>query len=162
MFTPEEERYIELVSSEATTSLAAIKEIWPNLKQPKSKHSSLSKSERIQDEITRRREINKYRVSYTQEDVIKSLWQEARDYDSKNQSARVQALVHLGKHIGMFENNKSETDNNYNFYVLNYGSDEKKGEIIEGSVVKEEPKKISQVDGGITITNYSQEKPEDD
>ena len=89
-----------------------------------------------------KKEIEKKRESFfiDEMDVKLALWQEA-NFKGKGstQSGRIQALVALGKTIGMFtkeSGNKSDSDDrSIKINITNYGSQEAKdvtGEVIDG------------------------------
>lgn len=120
-FTPEEERYMELIMTNMKTSVEIVREVWPHLNNPIMKSQSLSKREDIRQELLRRREIEKYRVPYTEQDIIIKLLREADDFtEPRNAKNRIDAIIWLGKHIGMFIENKEPSTGNITYNIIDY------------------------------------------
>lgn len=139
-FTPEEERYIELATISTRTRLDIVKEIWPNIKNQVAKVTKLNKNSKIQKEIQRRQEINKFRVPYDESYIIEKLMKEVENEDNRG-SERIQAIVWLGKHIGMFkEKEVKEQSSTTTYNIINYSPQDKKIE----KVVKENKRLIEE------------------
>ena len=92
--------------------------------------------------------------------IIKQLWKEATDYgDRSSQAARINALVWIGKHIGMWqEKQKEEADTRPIINITNYEIPEK-----EFNIAVSDPKVIAEVDKvelfeGIVVEDYSHSK----
>ena len=92
--------------------------------------------------------------------IIKQLWKEATDYgDRSSQAARINALVWIGKHIGMWqEKQKEEADTRPIINITNYEIPEK-----EFNIAVSDPKVIAEVDKielseGIIVEDYSHSK----
>lgn len=139
---PEEERYVELISTDPDASRTSIvKQLWPGLKQPKQKVNRLNKDPRILEALEHRQEINKFRVSYTEAEVLDRLWQEAHvEFGPGNtQAARINALVWLGKGIGMFKEKVEKEEDKGNVYqIVEYHDPDFKKKVQD---------KIKQTDG---------------
>lgn len=78
-------------------------------------------------------------------DILNRLWMEATREDEKAQhSARISALVWLGKHLGMFQEKKSEQSGpaSITYNVVNYSGYQKQETVIESEVVTEENPKL--------------------
>lgn len=60
--------------------------------------------------------------------IVKKLWEEATDYSERStQAARINALVWIGKHIGMWQEKKEEEkDTRPVIQITNYGVPEEK------------------------------------
>lgn len=88
--------------------------------------------------------------------IIKKLWEEATNKDiGSSQAARINALVWIGKHIGMWQEKKvEEKDTRPVINITNYGIDEKAAqkELTKPEVVKE-ANKVS-LPEGVVITQY--------
>ena len=92
--------------------------------------------------------------------IIKQLWKEATDYgDRSSQAARINALVWIGKHIGMWqEKQKEEADTRPIINITTYEIPEK-----EFNTAINNPEVISEVDKielseGIIVEDYSHSK----
>ena len=92
--------------------------------------------------------------------IIKQLWKEATDYgDRSSQAARINALVWIGKHIGMWqEKQKDEADTRPIINITTYEIPEK-----EFNTAINNPEVISEVDKielseGIIVEDYSHSK----
>lgn len=91
--------------------------------------------------------------------IIKQLWKEATDYgDRSSQAARINALVWIGKHIGMWQEKQKEVDTRPIINITNYEIPEK-----EFNVAVSDPKVIAEVDKvelfeGIVVEDYSHSK----
>lgn len=88
--------------------------------------------------------------------IIKKLWAEATDYGQKSsQAARINALVWIGKHIGMWqEKQEAEKDTRPVINITQYGVDQKKAEkeLSRPEVVKK--KDDVTLPEGVIITSY--------
>lgn len=87
--------------------------------------------------------------------IIKQLWKEATDYgDRSSQAARINALVWIGKHIGMWQEKQQEADTKPIINITNYGIPETdlKRELNRSDVVKE----VDNVSlpEGVVVTSY--------
>jgi len=133
-FKPEEEIFIqEYINSPTTSVVDIVKAVYPDIKSPKAKAKTLSSRDDIAYEIHRRQEILKYKVTYTQSDIIDRLWIEAKDSESSNATARINALQLLGKHIGMFapENSAAKKKGGTTINVISYSKETEDKEIIQ-------------------------------
>lgn len=91
-------------------------------------------------------------LEITPEVIIERLYKEAiREDRTASHNARIQALQLLGKHFGLFEE-KKEVDT-YTFNIVNYGTSEKKEEILVEKI-KEEEEPLS---SDYHLTDYSEE-----
>ena len=153
-FKPEEEIFIqEYISSPSTSVVDIVKAVYPDIKSPKVKAKTLSSRDDIAYEIHRRQEILKYKVTYTQSDIIDRLWIEATDSKSSNATARINALQLLGKHIGMFapENsasNKGKGGTTIN--VISYKASPPRSETEDS-----EPKQIETIEPIKTVGKFA-------
>lgn len=91
--------------------------------------------------------------------IIKQLWKEATDYgDRSSQAARINALVWIGKHIGMWQEKQQEIDTKPIINITNYGvpEEEFKKRASEPEVEKEvENVKLPE---GVQVLDYSEER----
>jgi hypothetical protein len=91
----------------------------------------------------------------TEDQIISKLWREATDYSSKSsQGARINALVWIGKHFGMFQEKQKQDEKDVTYNIINY-SDYKE---IQKEVNK--PEVLEHKDGvtlpeGVVLTSYS-------
>lgn len=92
----------------------------------------------------------------SEEDILNRLWTEATREDDKAQhSARISALVWLGKHLGMFQEKKQEVSgpSSVTYNVVNYSSAASIREEKEVSSVREEATP-NLLPTGLTIKNF--------
>ncbi len=137
--SPQNKRYIELVTSSNRSKSDIVKEIWPSVNIEQKIHY-LNHYKPVQKEIERIQEINRYIAPYTEKEVLEGLLKEARE--GTKGSDRINAWVWLGKHIGMFkekqEEKKSEASN-ITYNIINYNDSKKKVEKkVEGSVISKD------------------------
>ncbi|MBT8449306.1 MAG: terminase small subunit [Gammaproteobacteria bacterium] len=88
--------------------------------------------------------------------IIKKLWEEATNPDSPA-AARINSLVWIGKHIGMWKEKEQEADKTPQINIIQYGMDK---EVVEKELNK--PEVVSAKDKvslpeGVQVTNYSEE-----
>lgn len=90
--------------------------------------------------------------------IIKKLWEEATKQGmGSSQAARINALVWIGKHIGMWKDKvETQEDKTPTIQVINYGMNEKevKKELNKPEVV-EQKDKIS-LPEGVIVLDYSE------
>lgn len=89
--------------------------------------------------------------------IVKQLWHEA--LTAKNDGARINALVWLGKHIGMWQDKKEDGTGNVTYNIVNYGVD--KDEVvktIEATPEVEKQKDKVQLPEGVAVLSYSKDK----
>lgn len=90
--------------------------------------------------------------------VIQRLWHEAMN--ANTDSARINALVWIGKHLGMWQEKQKEESTGVNIQILNYTDDEKtKIKYIESVPGVEENKDKVSLPEGVQVLSYEQEKP---
>ena len=124
----------------------------PGIKNPKA-DNPYSSRENVQFYISEGLEEKAEAVELTSDKIIERLYKEAiREGAGSNHSARIQALVQLGKHLGLFQEKKEVQLPT--FQIINYGTKEEPTipteleEQIES--IKEETKDLN-----IKITEYS-------
>ena len=101
---------------------------------------ALLKKPHIQRAIEGRIETRAAVAWYSEDDILKLLHKEAtREGRGSSHAARIQAIVYLGKHIGMFREREKEAaqDNSTNIQIVNYSN----GESIK-KLVKENEKEV--------------------
>lgn len=92
--------------------------------------------------------------------VIRRLWKEATDESrGTSQAARINALVWIGKHIGMWQEKvASQEEKQPIIQITNYGLDEQKVKTeLNRPEVVEQRDKVS-LPEGVLVTDYSEEK----
>jgi len=98
---------------------------------------------------------------YAEEDILKMLMSEAtREGQGSTQSGRIQAIVYLGKHIGMFSDKKEEkaVDQSTTINVINYDTGNKDVEkLVKGNEQEVLEHKDDNVVEGLVITQYDKE-----
>lgn len=91
-------------------------------------------------------------------DILNKLWMEATREDDKAQhSARITALVWLGKHLGMFQEKKQESSGpaSITYNVVNYSQAVKSEEKIIDAPKETVEDSQSLLPSNIKITNYT-------
>ena len=92
--------------------------------------------------------------------VIRRLWKEATDEGrGTSQAARINALVWIGKHIGMWQDKvESQEDKQPIINITNYGLDEQrvKTELNRPEVVEQKDKVA--LPEGVLVTDYSEKE----
>lgn len=90
----------------------------PGIKNPR-EDNPYSRRENIQFHISLALQEKAEALLVTPEVIIEKLFKEAiREGAGSNHAARIQALVHLGKHLGMFQEKKEDTTPIFN--IINY------------------------------------------
>lgn len=92
--------------------------------------------------------------------VVQRLWKEAIDESrGSSQAARINALVWVGKHLGMWQDKKdSQEDKQPIIQITNYGLDKQKVEKeLNRPEVVEQKDKVS-LPEGIVVANYAEEE----
>lgn len=89
--------------------------------------------------------------------IIKQLWKEATDYgDRSSQAARINALVWIGKHIGMWQEKQQEIDTKPVINITNYGVPEEEFKKRVSNPEVEEQRNNVELPEGIIVQDYSQ------
>jgi len=158
--------HLDLADPKSAADCAAI--AFPELKNPSSKGKALLAKPNVQKAIQIRQERNSYEVPYTEDDIIKLMMTEAtRTEEGSSHSARVSAIVQLGKHIGMFdskgkiETSEQRVSSGPTYQIVNYNvpvgaiqeqaKDITPTEVLESELIEEAVETFSPV----KITNYS-------
>lgn len=134
----------------------------------------LMNNEKIVNAIIEQNELQKKKMFYDEQAILERLWEEATfEGKGSSQNARIQALVYLGKHIGMWDDKskalaeakQQKGDITYN--IINF-SDSKKEDLQDKvvhtieqnkeSVEKERErldlKPSDDILEGVVLTNY--------
>ena len=91
--------------------------------------------------------------------IIKQLWKEATDYgDKSSQAARINALVWIGKHIGMWAEKQQEVDTKPVIHITNYGVPEAEFKKAVKDTDAEKEVENVQLPEGIQVLDYSEER----
>jgi hypothetical protein len=87
--------------------------------------------------------------------IIKKLWKEATDYSGKSsQPARINALVWIGKHFGMFQEKQKQEEKAAMINIVNYSIPrEQVVKAIQTPEVLEAAQKLPE---GLLIQNYGE------
>lgn len=91
--------------------------------------------------------------------IIQRLWQEAtREGMGSSQAARINALVWIGKHLGMWKEKHEEKDTTPQIQIIQYGlkEEEVKKELNKPEVV--ERKDEVELPEGVVLTDFSEDK----
>lgn len=90
--------------------------------------------------------------------IVRKLWEEAtREGMGSSQAARINALVWIGKHIGMWKEKSEERDTTPQIQIIQYGMD---GEKVEKELNRKEvveQKDSVKLPEGVVLTSYSDE-----
>ena len=104
---------------------------------------------------------------YSEDDVLKKLWEEAKTTEGRGntQASRVNALVWLGKHIGMWKEKIIEKDNGpkkIEYNIINYATPKTLSEKIKDAIDVEkelvEEHKNDELPEGVVLLDYSKGK----
>lgn len=135
--------------------LEAHKVVAPSLK--KHHHDNpYSRRDNIQFHISRSLQEKTEAISITPEKIIEKLYHEASmEYGSTNQSARIQALQLIGRHIGMFKEEKEKEKIIFNIVSFTDENKPKEVSVESSSLSYEEKENI--LPTNIQITNYSEQ-----
>lgn len=86
--------------------------------------------------------------------VIERLWKEALTANAA--SARINALVWVGKHLGMWREKQEENNTSVTYNVINYGVDEKEvRQTIENTPEVELAKDKVKLPEGVQVLTYN-------
>lgn len=82
------------------------------------------KRPQIQKAIERWRESRRKTFWVSETEILERMWQEANYFDQgATHAGRISALVHLGKHLGLFSEKPKEAQGSGNTYnIINYSS----------------------------------------
>ena len=153
-----------IANDPSLTEISVVADLWPKLKDHKKKLVLLKRRPEVLEAIQRHADINAYTASYSHQDVVDALWAEANMVGrGTNQTARIQALVWLGKHIGTFSNtvggkeDKGEVDQGNVFNIVNYKTHNASLEqSVQHAVEKLIPEAV-EIPEGLTITTYNRD-----
>lgn len=143
---PQEQLFLDTITDlnnpVSLTDAATI--AYPEILNPQAKSKRLMLKPNVKKSLERRQEINSYVVPYAEDDIIKAMWTEAtREGKGSSHSARITALVQLGRHIGMFDTGGlrgKNTDNSPSspvFNIINYNTTTPTPSSIAEKVVSE-------------------------
>ena len=117
------------------------------------------KSEAVKRAIHDRMKDMKTAWWLSEEVIVQELWKEAHDKDQgSSHSARINALVWIGKHLGMWQEKKEETEVKPTIVIQNYGAPKEdiEKEVNSPEVVREKDK-VS-LPEGVQVLDYSKER----
>lgn len=96
---------------------------------PRAMVVKMNRSKRVMAAIKERMEERRATFWLKEENIMQKLWEEAnREGKGSSHAARIQALVWLGKHLGMFQEGE-QRDLNISYNIVNYASPEKPHEL---------------------------------
>jgi phage terminase small subunit len=114
----------------------------------------------VQKAIRERLEQRKNTYWLDENLILERLWEEAnRVGNGSSHAARIQALVYLGKHIGMWQERVNQhADQSVTYNIINYSEDPKKEKIVKA--IEQHKKEVEEVkdtaiDLGVEIKNYN-------
>lgn len=150
---PVEKLYVRSYLSKLSHSYAH-KVVCPDIKKGL-EDNQFSRRENVKFHISLQLQERAESLEINADKIIEKLYKEAiREDKSSSHNARIQALGLLGKHFGLFTEKKEVEQ--YTFNIVNYGSSEKKEEIIIKKEIPEEPTD-SLSDSSYQLTNYSED-----
>lgn len=118
-----EEMYIDMRMNSAKKPAEIVAELWPDIKGPIQKAANLERKPEIRNEILRRQNIERYRVPYTERDIIEKMMREADNFlEINNAHNRIKAIVWLGRHIGMFREEPREENTSITYNVVDWSN----------------------------------------
>lgn len=90
--------------------------------------------------------------------IVKQLWKEATKTGiGASHAARINALVWIGKHLGMWQEKREERDTKPSIQVINYGLPLEKVEEELSNPEVEQTKDSVSLPEGVMITSYADE-----
>ena len=125
----------------------------------------LLQNSKIQKAITKRLAKRKEAFWIKEDIILKKLWEEATNTDrGSSHAARINALVWLGKHLGMWQDRVPvQEDNKITYNVINYSDNgELKNKIvdkIEENKEEVEQQKDKSLPEGVVLLNYDNKIP---
>ncbi len=160
--TPKQRRFVELYTGpNRGNALQSAKEAGYGAGMA----SELMDNEKIVEAVTEQNELQRKTMFYNEQDILEKLWEEAtKEGKGSNQNGRIQALVHLGKHIGMWDDKSKalalakEEKQGITYNIINF-SESKKEELEEKvmGAIEENIEEVEQALPGIVIENYREE-----
>lgn len=161
---PQQELFVEAFCSSPTFNAtqaakdAGYSETSAHIRGPK-----LLQNPRVQKAIDKRLEKRKTAFWLKENTVLEKLWEEAtRTAGNASHAARINALVWLGKHIGMWREKVEETEEaKITYNVINYSDGgELKGKVnklVEENKEEVEENKNKELPEGVVLLNYKNE-----
>ncbi len=130
----------------------------------------LMKNEKILNAIMEQNDLQRKQMFYVEQDILEALWTEAqKEGKGTSQNGRIQALVYLGKHIGMWDDKskalkeaqEKRDQGGITYNIINF-SDEKKTEL-ENKVIEAVEDNRADVEKsislpGVIIENYGSDE----
>lgn len=118
----------------------------------------LYSSKGVQEALLEHNENLKETTYYNEAVIIDKLWCEYMD-EKTPKNVKINVLVLLGKHIGMWANasrqKENKTNRSINYNVINYNNMKEEIEANKEAVEKAEKDMDLDIPKGITITEYS-------
>lgn len=129
--------------------------------------SDLLKRPHVLKAIKERLEERKASFWLTEDVILQKLWEEANRTDKgSSHAARIQALVLLGKHIGMWQDKVKayEESSNVTYNIIQYNQEPLKEKVVaaieDHKITKDQADSIESF--GINLTNYNEDKDNDE
>lgn len=126
---------------------------------PATAANSLMNMDKIVKAIQDRLDERKKTFWITETDILERLWEEARNIgEGASHAARINALVWMGKHIGMWKNKEEKEDTQVTYNIIQYNTPqiEQITKAIEDNREEVESAKDSvSLDEDIIIADYS-------
>lgn len=168
--TPKQKSFVEHYCTDANFNAAKAAEL-AGYGLTRNIYKQLMGNPKIKKAIEERVLETKRRSWLTEDTILEQLWKEAqREGKGSSHAARINALVFLGKHIGMFrEKEEQKGPQKIEYNVVNYNSPttekiveeikENETEVLEhkNDEITVEPKLIDPLKSNIIIKDFSKE-----
>lgn len=127
--------------------------------KPYSQAMSVLNSKAVLNAIHKRMADMSTKFWLSEDVVLQRLWKEATDESrGSNQAARINALVWIGKHLGMWKEKAEEKDSQPIIKIVQYGINKEEFEKAINTKEVEEAEKEIELPEGVSVLNYSEDK----
>ena len=168
ILTTLEDLFLDAYISNGFNRRKAVKDAGIKCGDPSSYGARMLKKEHVQKELNIRLDKQRNKFFVSEMDIMEGLYKEAKleKADGGSQQGRIQAWVHLGKQLGMFNDKVKELEakgkGGTNIQIINYNAPISKEEpqALEGEIVSEtelaiehmEPQELLE---GVKLADYT-------
>lgn len=171
--TDKEDMFLDAYISNGFKRREAIKAAGISCGDPSSYGATILKRPHVVEELTKRLDKRRTKFFVSELDIMEGLYKEAtlEKNDGGTQQGRIQAWVHLGKQLGMFNDKVKELEarnksSGTTYNIINYnaepGSAASKEKIVEDTKEAIEHMKPSELLEGVALASYKTESTNDD
>lgn len=123
--------------------------------------SKMLKKEPIQHYIEEWRADRKHHFRISENKILERMWEEANfSGEGATHAGRINALLHLGKHLGMFEKKpQKEEKRGHTYNIINYSTADPMADRISKAVKQKEKEVIEALEHSeeVEVKDYSKE-----